>query len=364
MERPDRLQVELVEHKPGASYSGIGRYTRQLYHHLTCVSVSMVEQLYPPLARYIDPLHYFPVGVKKHRQGSIVHFTEDFGCSQMLWRPIRPAVATSHDLGFLAWPPEASMHRALDRILLYLSYLGLKRMDAVITVSEYSRQTLIQRLQIPAERVFTVYSGNDNKLFRPIADARAKLAQRYGFPEDLNGKFLLYVGTEFPRKNLATIFQILKRLPPNVRLLKVGPPGGKRFRMSTEKMIAELELKDRVFFFGRVPDEDLPLIYSAADAYICASFLEGFGHPVVESMACGTPVICSNSSSLPEITGDAAILVPPEEAEAFTEAVYRVLYDEVLRDQMVMRGRQQAASFSWEQTAKTVAEVYRLVVKN
>jgi alpha-1,3-rhamnosyl/mannosyltransferase len=355
----DKLEVELVDHSPGAPFTGIGRYTREMYNHLSPrLPVRLTTHLDPPLTHRLAFLHHFPIGVTEHRAGSIVHFMEDMGCSQMLWRPVHPAVATSHDLGMLVWSPEARMHRAFDRLILGLSYLGLKRMDAVITVSEYSRRTVIQRLRIPPKRVFTVHSGNDHNLFRPVADARAKLEERYGLPHKRDTKNLLYVGAEFPRKNLATVLATLTQLPPNVRLLKVGVAGGEKFRISTKKTIAELDLDHRVFFLGKVPEEDLPLLYSAADAYVCASFLEGFGHPVVEAMACGTPVVCSNTSSLPEIAGDAAILVPPENSRAFAEAIHTVLYDETLRERVATRGLHQAAKFSWERTADAVMAVY------
>lgn len=344
--------------------NGIGRYTRELHRHLTPhASVRKVEHIYPPLANQIDPLRYFPIGVRSHRRGSIVHFVEDFGCSQMLWRPTRPAVATSHDLGFLTWTPEANMHRALDRILLRLSYLGLKRMDAILTVSEYSRKKLIQHLNIPAERVFAVYSGNDSHHFRPIVNARTRLAERYGLSLRTDQKILLYVGAEFPRKNLTSILRTLKFLPSNTCLFKVGNPGGEGFRVQTKKTVAQLELEDRVLFFNQVPEEHLPLFYNAADAYICASFLEGFGHPILEAMACGTPVICSNGASLPEITGDSAILVPPHDARAFADGVHQLLCDRSFREEIIARGLKQAATFSWERTAKKVAEVYHFVTR-
>jgi glycosyltransferase involved in cell wall biosynthesis len=366
MKRSDRIEVELVEHSPGAPLTGIGRYTRELYDRLLPhVSVRLTTHIDPPFATgHLSFLHHLPVGVRAHQAGNIVHFTEDMGCSQMLWSPVRPAVATSHDLGMLVWPPEANMHRPLDRVLVWLSYLGLKRMDAIITISEYSRQTIIQRLGIPAERVFTVYSGNDNQLFRPIPDARAKLAAHYDLPDSSKYRNLLYVGSELPRKNLATLFRVLTLLPKNVRLLKVGVAGGRRFREHTQKLIARFDLGERVLFLEQVPEQDLPLFYGAADVYLCASFLEGFGHPVVEAMACGAPVVCSNNSSLPEVAGDAAILVPPANAEAYAEAVLLVLDDNGRREQMIERGLKRAASFSWDQTAKGVAEVYQLIATN
>lgn len=364
MSESKALNVELINPGHGESLNGIGRYRRELYKRLLPhLSVRMVEQTYPPLTDHIAPLHYFPIGIRPHQKGSLVHFMEDFGCSQMFWHPIRPAVATSHDLGFLTWRPEAKMHRSMDHLLLYLSYLGLKRMDAIIAVSEYSRQQIIQRLRIPAERVFTVYSGNDSEHFKPIANARVILEERYGFPQDANNRILLYVGAEFPRKNLATIFRTLKLLPSSVRLLKVGAPGGERFRVHTQKMIAELGLEDRVIIFDQVSEEDLPLFYCAADVYLCTSYLEGFGHPVLEAMSCGTPVVCSNAGALPEVTGEAAILIPPEDVHAFAEAINTVLCDKSLRQQMRLRGLRQAASLSWEKTAHRVLEIYQLIAK-
>lgn len=358
------MEIELICQNNARALNGIGRYTRELYKHLARhVSVRKVEHIYPPLAHRMDPLRYFPIGVRSHRRGSILHFMEDFGCSQMLWHPMHPAVATSHDLGFLAWAPEAQMHRGLDRLLLRLSYIGLKRMDAIITVSEYSRKKILQQLKIPAEQVFMIHSGNDNHHFRPISNARTRLAERYGLSFGPEDKILLYVGAEFPRKNLASILQTLKFLPSNIYLFKVGEPGGQGFRGQTKKLVTELELNKRVLFFNQVPEEDLLLFYNAANVYVCASYLEGFGHPILEAMACGTPVVCSHGASLPEITGDAAILLPPSDAKAFAEVVQTLLCDRALREHMIARGFKQAASFSWDRTAERVAEVYRLVGK-
>ena len=359
------LEVELVSTESSNSFTGIGRYTRNLSEHLRSrLIVRMARHLYLPLSNCIDPLHYFPIGIRPHHRGSVVHFTEDLGCSQMLWRPMRPAVATSHDLGFLAWPPEAKMHRPLDRILLYISYMGLKQMDAVITVSEYARQVIIRRLKISPERIFVVHSGNDQERFQKVPDARRKLAQKHRIPSDPGCSYLLYVGAEYPRKNLLTILKALKRLPSNVKLLKVGPHGGSRFRQITEQAIADLDLRNRVYFLDQVPDEDLPMLYSAADVYVCASFLEGFGHPVLEAMACRTPVVASDAGSLPEITAGASLLVTPADVDGFTEVIYRVLQDEPLRLGLAEAGFRRAACFSWEQAAEQTAAVYRWATEN
>jgi glycosyltransferase involved in cell wall biosynthesis len=364
MAQRKHLNVEIVEHSSRYLLTGISRYVRELHRHLPPnVSARMVYSIDPPFADHLTFLHHLPLGIEGHCANSLVHFTQPLGSAQMLWRPIRPAVATVHDLSLLAWQEEGSTFRVLERLLLLFSYLCLKRMDTIIAVSEYSRQTVIHHLKIPPERVFTIYSGNDGELFRPIERAAAKLRERFQVECGPRYKNLLYVGSELPRKNLGVLLQALHQLPPNVRLLKVGSAGGQRFREQTERMIDKLGLADRVIFLEELTDEELVLCYNAADLYICTSRLEGFGHPVVEAMACGTPVVCSNTSSLPEIVGDAAILVQPDNANAVANAVLTVLENPALRQQMIERGRQRAAMFSWEQTAAQVVALYEWTMR-
>jgi len=360
----NQIHVELVEHSPGSPHSGIGRYTRELQSHLSgYVTTTLTTHREPPLSDFVTTFHHFPIGVTDHRPGSIVHFVEDLGCSQMLWRPLRPAVATSHDLGVIAWPPERKMHPTIDRIVWRLSYIGLKKMDAVIAVSNFSRQILIRRLHLDPRRVFTVHSGINTSTFRPISGARQELIARYRLPAAEELRYLTYVGTEIPRKNMRTILKTLSRLPPNVMLLKVGSPGNWRARQATYDEIRRLGLGGRVLFYEDVPDDDLPLFYSAADAYIACSFLEGFCMPILEAMACGTPVVCSNVAALPEVAGDAAILIPPTDDRRFAEAVASILSDSRLRKRMASKGLERTRTFSWQKTAEGVMAVYERVAQ-
>jgi glycosyltransferase involved in cell wall biosynthesis len=355
-------EVELVQHSQGAEHSGIGRYTSELHRHLARhVPTRLASHLDPPFSRVVSTLHHLPVGIDGHRPGRLVHFIEDLGCSQMLWRPVHPAVATSHDLGMLAWPPEAEMHRPWDRLVWRLSYLGLTRMDAVIAPSEFSRRMLIEILHVAPERTFTVHSGVDRTRFRPVPDARRQLFARWPLARGDDERYLLYVGTEIPRKNLSTVLRAMVRLPPAVRLLKVGGPGGARFREMTRRAILDAGLEDRVVFIDDVSDEELAVLYSAADVYVCCSFLEGFGQPLLEAMASGTPVVCSNAGALPEIADEAAIVVPPNDERAVADAILAVLEQGVLRERLVARGLAQAARFDWERTAQGVLAVYREV---
>jgi glycosyltransferase involved in cell wall biosynthesis len=255
------------------------------------------------------------------------------------------------------------MHPTIDRIVWRLSYIGLKKMDAVIAVSNFSRQILIRRLHLDPRRVFTVHSGINTSTFRPIPGARQELIARYRLPAAEELRYLTYVGTEIPRKNMRTILKTLSRLPPNVMLLKVGSPGNWRARQATYDEIRRLGLGGRVLFYEDVPDDDLPLFYSAADAYIACSFLEGFCMPILEAMACGTPVVCSNVAALPEVAGDAAILIPPTDDRRFAEAVASILSDSRLRKRMASKGLERTRTFSWQKTAEGVMAVYERVAQ-
>lgn len=365
------FQVELVEHSPGALHTGIGRYTRQLYHHLAQrsdrMTIRLTSTIAPPLAGRFSFLRHLPPGIRDHHAGSIVHFMQIMGCAQMLWGTVRPAVATVHDLGGLVWNTELRKINYLDRVLFTLSLAGLRRMNAVLAVSEFTRQSVIKHLPLPPERVHTVYSGVDLTLFRPIPDARQQLSQRYPLPGPRDARYVLYVGSELPRKNLETLLRamaIVRQEQRNMYLLKVGKSGGEPFRAHTLRLLRNTGLSDCVHFYEDVPDVDLPLFYGASDVYVCPSLLEGFGFPVVEAMACGTPVICSNTSALPEITGAAALLIQPTHAAALAEAMLNLLNDARLRAQLVDRGLRRSTAFAWQRTVEGVLDVYQQVANN
>lgn len=356
------IEVELVEHTPGRAQSGIGRYTHGLYGALSeRATVRLAVSIDPPLARRLSFLHALPLGVRAHQPGAIVHFMQIMGCAQMLWRPTRPAVAAVHDLGLLAWSPEAAMYNRFDRALVRLSFAALRRMDAIVADSEYSRRSVVELLGIPPQRTHTVMPGIEHERFRPIADAAAQLAKRYPLPEGPGVRRLLYVGSELPRKDLATLLEALARLreaDPGLHLLKVGGSGGAAFRAATERAIARLGLGGCVHRYEGVPDDDLPLFYGAADLFVCPSLLEGFGFPALEALACGTPVVCSAAGSLPELTGDAALRVAPGDVDGFVRAIAEVLARPRLAADLRARGREQARRFTWERTAREALAVY------
>ena len=204
-----------------------------------------------------------------------------------------------------------------------------------------------------------IYEAADPQ-FRPQApEAVAAVRTRYGLPD----RYLLCVGTIEPRKNLGRVLAAFERLHAE-RLTDALVIVGKRGWLYDD-FFAQLEhspAKHAVIFPGFVPDADLPAVYAGSQALAFPSEFEGFGLPVLEAMACGAPVVCSNTSSLPEVAGDAALLVDPDDVAAITAALRRVLADADLAAELRRRGLAQAARFSWQRTAQETLAVYRQLI--
>jgi glycosyltransferase involved in cell wall biosynthesis len=232
----------------------------------------------------------------------------------------------------------------------------LRNLDGVITDSWDAAQDVERFLGVDPNRVHVVTLGVSAH-FRPVAAAEASaLARRYG----LDGPFVLSVGAQQARKNMAgllTAFAVVHRHRPDVRLALAGST-----QWRDPALLRQLDadaLEGAVVRLGYVPDADLPALYSAATVFAFPSLYEGFGLPVVEAMACGTAVVCSNATSLPEVAGDAAVLVDPRDPEALAGGLLRVLDDAALRDDLGRRGLARAQRFTWEEAARKTLEVYR-----
>ena len=237
-------------------------------------------------------------------------------------------------------------------------------MDWLVAVSGFTRRCLVDFLGVPQERVSVIYHGIDTDHFQPMSDARTRLAAWYDMQSTCHSHDLLYVGNEQPRKNLGVLLSALTKLKSHgyrLRLIKVGGAGGKHWRRQFLNRVHQLELNGDVIVVDAVAEADLPIFYSAADLYVTPSLIEGFGLPVLEAMACGTPVVCSNAGSLPEVVGSAAKLVEPRAPGSLAEAIASVLDDDQLRSRMSERGLVQAAKFTWERTARETVAVYKQV---
>lgn len=276
--------------------------------------------------------------------------------SPLAWRG--KSVVTVYDLSFLRFP---EVYNRSNRL-----YLGtftppsLRRAERVITISEDARRDVIELCGVAPERVTAILLAADAR-FAPAgaADVEA-FRRRQGLPE----RFVLYQGTLQPRKNVETLvraYALLRSQGNDDHILVLAGPRGWQHEPIFD-LIRQLGLEGAVMFPGFVPDDDLPLWYSSATVFAFPSRYEGFGLPLLEAMACGTPVVSSNASSLPEVVGDAGLLVDPSDAEGLSGSLRRLLEDEALRSSLSAAGRARAQTFSWRRTASETVQVYREVL--
>jgi glycosyltransferase involved in cell wall biosynthesis len=267
----------------------------------------------------------------------------------------RASVATVHDLGYLHFPGE---HPRMTRWLRRQSNAwSARRATRVIAISGATRDDLIRREGIDVSKISVVRHGHA-PTFRPIDDTALLegVARRHG----LDGRYLLFVGTLQPRKNLARLlaaFDLLAATDPSISLALVGAQGWHPERLT--RALAGLRSRDRVRVLGYVDDADLPTLMSGAVALAFPSLYEGFGLPALEAMACGTPVLASTTSSLPEVVGDAGLLVDPLDVDAIAAGLARLVADDALRGELRDRGLARAASFTWARAAQETLTVLR-----
>jgi len=282
----------------------------------------------------------------------------------VLWSPanmgplaISRQVLTIHDLSPLDHPEWFAPAFALwyRQVLPILA----RRVRRVLTPSGFSRGRIIQRLNLPAEKISVVPPGVDPALFHP-ADS-AVVRARYGLAET----YLLFVGSLEPRKNLPALLSAWERVGPRFSAVELVIVGGRSpvFRRALPRQGKTL-LPAHVRFLGAVPDSDLPALYSGAAAVVLPSLYEGFGLPVIEAMACGTPVISSRMGALAETAAEAAILVDPVDSEALARAIEQILRDDGLRAELRERGIERAAYFAWRETAGRIWTLLQAEAEN
>lgn len=287
---------------------------------------------------------------------------ELFHATEHLLMPLRdiPTVLTVHDLIYHLFP---AYHKRLNYWYLNVAMpLFVRRADALITISESSKRDLVRIYHVPEEKITVIYEAASPN-FGPVPTEHvAEVKARYGLPE----RYLLALGTIEPRKNLIRLVEALRSLRQKDRALSLVIVGSRGWLyQGFFQHLEKLDVPKAVLLSGYVPDADLPAVISGAAAYVLASFYEGFGLPILEAMACGTPVVCSNTSSMPELGGDAACYFDPYNTESMVAAIATVLEDGNLRAEMRERGLAQAARFSWQRTAKETLAVYeRALVKH
>lgn len=267
-------------------------------------------------------------------------------------------VLTIHDLIPLLYPDSYS--RNLARRWNNSLKLIINRADHIIAVSEKTREDCIKYLKIPSDEI-TVIPNGFSKAFYPIpniGEVKNYIKTTYNLD-----KYILFAGRVEARKNITTLinaFYELKKSGFNHKLVIIGGMGWQHEKVLLE--IKKLNLQDEVVFPGYVPEDDLVKFYNAADLFVYPSLYEGFGLPPLEAMACGTPVITSNTSSLPEVVGDAGIMVDPLDTTALSDAMCKVLDDPGLQSKLRDNGIIQSKEFSWQKTAQKTWQIYEKVL--
>ncbi|MGC8878430.1 MAG: glycosyltransferase family 4 protein [Anaerolineae bacterium] len=270
-----------------------------------------------------------------------------------------PSVVTIYDLSFLRYP---HAFRPFNRwYLSCFTPLSARRARRVIAISESTRQDVIRYLHVAPERVDVIHCGVAPS-FQPLP---ASEVERFRRERQLSDPFILFVGTLEPRKNVGLLVRAYARWRArDAQAPKLVIAGAKGWYFETIfHTVASLGLDDSVLFPGYISAEDLPLWYNAAGLFVYPSLFEGFGLPVLEAMACGTPVICSNTSSLPEVAGDAAVLVAPDDEIGLAEAMCAVWESSALRYTMIERGLARARELTWTRVAAQTVQAYQRAVE-
>ena len=265
-----------------------------------------------------------------------------------------PGIVTVYDLSFFLLPQGIQPWRRL--YLRWGTAYSARRARRVVVISANTRRDVVRLLGVPEDRIDVVPCGVDED-FRPVDNPELLDALRK--KRHLPPRMILFVGTIEPRKNLTTLlksYAILRRQIKPPPLVIAGAKGWRHEEVFS--LASELDLLDDLLFPGYVAREELPLWYSAADLLVYPSLYEGFGLPPLEAMACGTAVVVSNISSLPEVVGEAGILVEPTNAEEMAQAMQRVLTDTSLREVMRIKGLERAQEFTWQRTAEDTVRVY------
>ncbi len=374
------FNAHLLSFASGYRRAGVSQYTEQLLHHF--VTTAMQEG---------DTLAVYAGGSDAARDWMAEHRTIDYRASSLptarpqgriLWEqavapvvarrdrldilfcPVNvvplagtvPSVVTVHDLAFLAHPE--AFHPSKRAYLSLLTRLSVQRARRVIAVSAHTKDDLVRHFHVAPGKVIVIPNAMDDR-FRPATDAAA--IRQFRHDHRLPERFILFVGTLEPRKNLRRLidaFARVARADSEVALVIVGGSGWMTSDLAP--LVQQHNLGDRIIFTGYVPDDELPRWYQAATLFCYPSLYEGFGLPVLEAMACGTPVVTSKTSAIPEVAGGAAVLIDPTDVTALADVLLALLTDAPRRGAMAHAGIVRARGYSWERTA---AETYAVVTE-
>lgn len=299
-----------------------------------------------PVGRILWEQTIWPLEMKRRQ----LHLSHSMAFVTPLWSPA-PAIVTIYDLSFIHYPERFPSWQR--RYLTGQTRRSCQQAKRIIAISEAGRQDIHRHFDAPLERIDVVHPGVDDH-FRPLEQKEIDAFRR---AQELPDSFLLHVGTLQPRKNIPLLIEALAQLEEDeTALVLVGGKGWLYDDIFAR--VRRLDLEKRVRFAGYVADAELPLWYNAAAALVFPSVYEGFGLPVVQAMACGTPVIAANTSSIPEAAGDAALLFASDDITALVNHMSTVINNSEIRAKLGQQGIEQARRFSWAQSGRKMAGIY------
>jgi glycosyltransferase involved in cell wall biosynthesis len=371
------MKIGIISERLNRPLTGVGNYTYYLIKELSMIydkrDVYLIDYMDDkiftdvnkitikfPLKNISKNSYYFwhiylQLKIKKNNLNlDIIHSPENAALFVKLKH--QKKIITVHDIIAYLFPESVTLITRL-RYKLLLSRT-LKTTDKIIAVSNSTKKDLMNYFNIPAEKISVVLEAADEK-FKPlnpeeVSDVKQK--------NNLNFPFILYVGNLAKHKNIPMLIEAFYKIKKKNIECKLVIAGKKEWEYKEIfETVDKLNLQNNVVFTGYVLDEDLPALYNAADLFVYPSLYEGFGLPPLEAMACGTPVITSNTSSLPEVVGNAGIMVDPYDVDGLADAMHKVLSNEGLREDMIKRGLERAKMFSWEKCARETLKVYEEV---
>jgi glycosyltransferase involved in cell wall biosynthesis len=301
----------------------------------------------------IDRYRYRTIVKNSVNKDNIKHITSQELAYLLKYIDMEKTVVTCFDL--IPWAFEHNHSKIWKDIMD-----GLGRADEIITISQFSKMEIMKYLDYPEENIHIVNVAVDHDYYQPKRDKT--ILNQFNIPD--NHKIILYVGSETPRMNLDFLLKSLAKLKktfPDFKLLKVGEPQSFGARKQFLHSIKEMGLENDVIFVGYVDEVELPKWYNASDLLVYPCLYAGFGVPPLEAMACGTPVITSNTSSLPEVVGDAGVMVDPIDSNSMAEKIFEVLNNNSLWEDMAKKGLKQSKRFNWDESANKTSMVYKKI---
>ena len=354
---------------------GIGTYIRNLLRHLSRIDqaneyvllchepdMGVAATLGPNFRAVLERARNYSVVEQVHVPWVLMREKPDVYHAPHYVLPVAVrcrSVVTIHDCIHLMFP-QYLPNRAAHAYARGAMWSAARRSDRILTVSEASKRDILHFFNVPPEKIAVVYNAIDERFWiEPHEEEVERVRERF----QLHQRFVLYVGGIKPHKNLVRLIEAFAELRKGefeeLKLLIIGDEISKL--PALRRAVHSHKLHKHVRFLGFLPDETLAALYRLAAVFVFPSLYEGFGLPPLEAMASGTPVVTSNVSSLPEVTGDAAVLVDPHDARSIEHGIRRVLTDPALAAEMRQRGLMRAREFSWERSVRRTLEVYQKV---